>query len=415
MALKALVAATLLVLASTAPAVATATGGTQSGSAYTGTYVSFGTESDAVTNYSVTGRTVVDSVAVQSTEEAEAGGGLVADADLAAVTNFAGASVSLEARSETEAVVTTESGAEFRANDNDRGVLVVAPGSESQYVRANLSSGASAETDGEKRVVVTKGNATEGAFLVVGDGDVTVNEGGNVTAELESGSKLVYRQYAGGRSESERAQERLVTSGQAAAEVYYGAGASGSGSGSGAGNATVNVVRYDPATTVEVTERSANGLTMTVERAASEGTVVITSVSEGAVESTDDLSVTVDGSAAARVDSYSELEGAIGSDRSAYTVRSASNARASSDVAVAVNHFSVREVSVQSNGSATASTGGDGTATAAGGSGSDGGDGTTTGTDAAPSTTAGSGPGFGVLGTVVAVGAALFATRRRAA
>lgn len=411
MAFKTLAAAALLVLASTAPAAAVATGGTQSGSAYTGTYVSFGTESDAVTNYSVAGRTVVESVAVQSTGEAEASGGLTTDADLAAVTSFAGAAVSVDARTETGAVVTTGSGAELRANDNDRGILVIASGSESQYVRANLSSDSRAETAGEKRVVVTKGDGTEGAFLVVGDGDVTVNEAGNVTAELESGSKLVYRQYADGRSESEKTQERLITSGTATAEVYYGAESSGSG----AANHTIDVVRYDANTTVEVTERSANGLTMTVERSASAGKVVITSVSEGTMESTDDLSVTVDGSAAAKVDSYSELQGAIGSDRSAYLVRSDSTARASSDVVVAVNHFSAREVSVQSNGSATGSAGGDGTPTATDRSENDGGDGTATGTDAAPSTTDGSGPGFGVLGTVVALGAALFAARRRAA
>lgn len=406
MAFKTLAVAALLVLSITAPAAAVATDGTQSGSAYTGTYVSFGTESDAVTNYSVAGRTVVESVAVQSTGEVEAGGGLLADADLTAVTDFAGASVSVDARTETEAVVTTGSGAELRANDNDRGVLVVAAGSESQYVRANLSSDTSAETAGEKRVVVTKGDGTEGAFLVVGEGDVTVNEAGNVTAELGSGSKLVYRQYADGRSEGEKAQERLITSGQAAAEVYYQAETSGSA----AANHTVDVVRYDADTTVEVTERSANELTMTVERSTHDGKVVITSVSEGAVDSTDDLQVTVDGSAAARVDSYSELEGAIGGDRSAYLVRSDSTTKASTDVLVAVNHFSARELSVQSGGSEE---GGDAPPTATSGTGSGGTD-TATGTDV-PSTTGGSGPGFGVLGTVVALGATLFLARRRAA
>lgn len=408
---KALVVAALAVLASTAPAAAVATGGTQGGDAYTGTYVSFGTESDAVTDYSVTERTVVESVAVQSTDEAEAGGNLIADADvdLAAVTGFTGASVSVDARAETGAVVRAESGAELRANDNDRGVLVVDAGSESQYVRANLSSDASAEADGERRVVVTKEGGTEGVFLVVGEGDVTVNEAGNVTAELGSGSKLVYRQYREGRSDNEKAQERLITSGLAAAEVYYGA----EGSASDTGSQAVSVVRYDAGTTVEVTERSTNGVTMTVDRSASEGRVVIVSVSEKAVESAEDLSVTVDGEAAARVESYGELEGAIGGDRSAYTVRSDSNARAATDVAVAVNHFSAREVSVQSTGSATGSAGDDGTATATGGAGSDGGDGTAT--DPAPSTTEGSGPGFGVLATVAALGAALLVARRRSA
>jgi len=59
-------------------------------------------------------------------------------------------------------------------------------------------------------------------------------------------------------------------------------------------------------------------------------------------ESADDLAVTVDGEAAAEASSYSELAGGIGSDESRYMVTQSSDASATADVLVAVNHFGAR-------------------------------------------------------------------------
>ncbi|MFC7229019.1 hypothetical protein N0B31_16560 [Salinirubellus salinus] len=58
--------------------------------------------------------------------------------------------MNLDATASTNATVTTESGAELTAHDNDRGILVVRAGESGQVVHANVSSDAEAgpESDG---------------------------------------------------------------------------------------------------------------------------------------------------------------------------------------------------------------------------------------------------------------------------
>jgi hypothetical protein len=387
---KALAAALLLVVSAVGPTAAAAAGVTQEGSAYTGTHVTFKTKADAVADYSVNGNTVVDSVAVQSQSTAKSSGGLGVDVSLKAVTNFDAAGLSLASSSSTQATVEAESGATIAAHDNDRGIMVVSAGDESQYVNANLSADSQAEQAGEQRVVVQKESGATGAFIVVGDGDVTVNEQGNVSAELAEDSKLVYRQYEGERSDSEKQQEQLIADGTATAEVYY---QQAEESGEDGQQRTADVVRYSEDTTVEVTERSQNRVNMTVERAQSQGKVVIVSVSETAMENAQNAKVYVDGEAAVTAASYSEVQSAAnGGDTSKYLVQSSSSAQASTDVVVGINHFSARQMSVQS---------GDDSA-----SGGDDGDGS------GDSPTEGSGPGFGALAAIAAIGAALFARTR---
>ncbi|WP_255198436.1 hypothetical protein [Halorarius litoreus] len=395
--IKALAAALLLVVSAVGPATAAATGATQNAKAYSETYVAFETKGDAIADYSVNGETVVDSVAVQSTSEAESSGGLAAGADLTAVTNFDAAGLSLEssATTSTHATVTAESGATIEANDNDRGIMVVSAGESSQYVSANLTSDAEAQQSGESRVVVQKADGETGTFIVVGDGDVTVNEQGNVSAELQQGSKLVYRQYGDERSDSEKKQEELIAEGTATAEVYYQQADSSSEDGT---QRTANVVQYGEDTTVEVTEQSKNQVNMTVERAESQGKVVIVSVSDAAMENAENAQVYVDGKAAVQASSYSEVQSAAnGGETSKFLVQSSSSAEASSDVVVGINHFSERQMSVQS---------GDGD----GSSGSDGGDGGDGSSD--DTATEGTGPGFGAIAAIAAFGAALFARTR---
>ncbi|WP_255151825.1 hypothetical protein [Halorarius halobius] len=387
---KALAATLLLVVSAVGPATAAAVGATQDAEAYSGTYVSFQANGDAVADYSVNQKTVVDSVAVQSTSEAESSGGLTSDIDLTAVTNFEAAGLSVasnfEGSASTTATVESESGATIKANDNDRGIMVVTASENSQYVRANVSSGSEAEAAGENRVVVTGDDGATGTFIVVGEGDVTVNEEGHVSAELQQGADLVYRQYNEERSDSEKQQEQLIAEGKATAEVYYQQAAE---SGSDGEQRTTNVVNYGQETTVEVTSKSQSHVNMTVERAQSQGKVVIVSASEAALNNAENAEVYVDGEAAAQASSYSEVKSATnGGDTSKYLVRSSSSAQASSDVVVGVNHFSERQMSVQSADDSSA--------------GDDGG-------DADTSPTGDGGPGFGVLAAIAAIGAALYA------
>lgn len=89
---------------------------------------------------------------------------------------------------------------------------------------------------------------------------------------------------------------------------------------------------------------------VTVDRAASEGKIVIASVSENALEAADTLEVMVDGEAVVEASSQSELEGAFGSDESRYMVVGGGSAEATTKVLVAVNHFSERTITMTSAG-----------------------------------------------------------------
>ncbi|WP_306053484.1 putative sodium/potassium/calcium exchanger [Natronococcus wangiae] len=318
--------------------------GAQSDSdAYAGAYVAFEASGNALTDYRVDDDPVFEnvSVAAQSDHQTEAGVG--ADVSLAAVTNLSGAGLEFDARSETRAEVSTEGSASINAHDTERGILTVDAGDEAQYVELELAGESEAEADGDR--VVVESDERTGAFVVVGDGDVTVNEQGDVTADLESESTLVFRSYADGeRDDDAEAQEELIADGTATAEVYVD---------ERDGDRVADVATYGQGVAVETQSQSEDRLEMTVERARSEGTVVITSVSESALEaaeSADDLEVTVDGEAAAEASSYSELEGGIG-EEPRYMVSQSGEASAAADVLVAVDHFSEREVAIQDSGS----------------------------------------------------------------
>lgn len=350
---------TITVLVSVLLLVSTAgvgTVGAQDAEAYSGSNVTFETENGAIVDYAVDGQTMVESVETQSQSNAESQGSVEAGASLSAVTDVSSSGISVDSTTETSASVEAESGASMTAHDNEHGILVVSSGDESQYVTANLSSSTEAEQDGERRVVVTKDDGTQGTFVVVGDGEVTVNEAGNVSADVGQDGKLVFRSYPDERSSDDEEQEQLIADGKAAAEVYV-MGSAESGSESG-GELATDVVTYSEDTTVEVTEKSEGTVRMTAERSQEEGKVVITSVSEEAISSTEDLEVTVDGEAAAQASSYSELESAAnGGDSSKFLVEQSSSAEANADVLVAVNHFSSREVAMSEGGDGS---GGDG-------------------------------------------------------
>jgi PGF-CTERM protein len=382
------------------PAGVAAQSGSGNASAYAGTHVSFDVAESAVTDYRVANESVFSSVKVQSQSGAESGGLLSADASLSAVTSIAGSALSVESRTSASASIRAEGSASMSAHDNGHGVLVVSSGDSDQYVVANLSSGASAEAESEGGVAVTTANGTEGTFIVVGDGNATVNDDGDVSAALDAGSKLAFRAYPGGKDGADERGEEMIANGTATAEVH--AMAQG-------GEAVFDTVTYAGNTTVESTTRAEGSVNATVDRASSTGTVVIASVSEEAVAAASDITVEVDGEAAAEASSDAALRNAIGSNTSKYAVAAGGAAEARTDVFVAVNHFSERTVSVQDGGSESGADG-DGGADGADG-GSDGESGDSDG-DGGDTTASGGTPGFGPLAALAAL-AALVLLRRR--
>jgi PGF-CTERM protein len=380
--------------------------GQASGEAYAGTHVSFDASENAVTDYAVRSETMLDSVKVESQSSAEDSALVDVGASASAVTQINGAGVSVGATTETEARVEADNGATLTAHDNDRGILVVESGDQSDYVVANLSTDANASAESDSQVEVTTENGTEGTFIVVGEGNATVNDDGDVTAHLGDDGRLVFRAYPDEKDDNDDEQEQLIADGNAKAEAYVmAANESEDGSESGADGdgeqVVVDTVSYGQNTTVETAETANGTVTFTVNRTTHEGTVLITSVSDKAVDASENLSVTVDGEAAVEAATQSQLQSAIGSEQSRYMVESSGEASASADVLVAVNHFSERSVSMTSASSDDSETTDDTTE-------SDPADG---GEDATENNGGGV-PGFGVTAALVAlVGAALLARR----
>ncbi|GGL70376.1 PGF-CTERM sorting domain-containing protein [Halocalculus aciditolerans] len=378
-----------------------------SASAYAGAHVSFDVAENAVTDYAVENATVFQSVAVQSQSKAASGG--VLSGSLSSAVRIDAAGLALGSTTRTSATVRADSGATIRAHDNGHGILTVSSGSESQVVVANLSNDASASAEDDGQVAVTAGDGTEGTFLVVGDGTVSVNEQGNVTATLDENATLVFRSYPDGKSESDDHQERLIANGTAAGEAYVM---------TQGGESVTDSVNYTSDFTVTATQSAENEVTVTADHAESRGKVVITSVTERAVGTLSDVRVAVDGNAAAKATTYGELTDAIGSDRSRYMVRetSSASASASADVLIAFNHFSERQATLSGGNESTDSTTASDSTTSTTASDS------TASTTASDSTTAGDGsettqtnsPGFGVLAALVAFAGVALARRRRA-
>jgi PGF-CTERM protein len=326
-----LVVAVLVITAATAPGAVA-----QSGEAYSGTHVSFETEGSSISDYAVNGNTLFENVSVGSASESDLGIGT--DASVSAITAIEAAGLSVDSRTEASVTVTADSGAELRSHDNDRGHLIVEAGNEDQHVIAELDGEADAESEGD-RVVVETADGTTATALVVGDGEVAVNDDGDLSADLESDAVLVIRSNGEERSEDDRQQESLIESGQAAAELHVM---------ERDGERVDDVVQYGEDTSVETSQQAETTVEVTVDRTTSEGTVLLTTVSESVIENAEAIDVRVDGEAAAQASGYSELESAAaGEGGSAYLV-SESSAAASADVLVAIDHFSERTVTMES-------------------------------------------------------------------
>ena len=368
------------------------------GEAYTGAHVQFDAASNAITGYTVDDQVLVENVSVQSSSEARSQAGVDVGAGLESTTDFQGAGVDLASQAGASVTVQIQSGAELQAHDTQRGVFQVRANDDAQIVRAELNDSVDARSEGDsdKRVVVSKDDGSQGAFIVVGDGEVVVDQNGDVTAEVEQGSQLVYRQYQGERSDSDEEAERMIEEGTATAEIYVQEGQSeGEESAEDGQETAVHAIQYGQDTTVEVADRSRNAVNMTVDRSESQGKVVLATVSDAAFENADSIEVFVDGEAAAQADSYSAVEqSAREGDEPRYYVEQSSSAEASTDVTIGIDHFSARNVVLSS------------------GDGDQGTDGGSNDTDGSGDTDA-DGAGFGALGALAALAAALIAARRR--
>lgn len=453
---------------------ATQAAGNGSVRAYSGTYVSFDADARAVTDYAVGGETMLQSVKVESKRSVARGGLVDLGAGLSAVTDIEGAGLGVTATTRTEATVAAESGATLTAHDNPRGLVVIAGSNrsnQSNYVVADLPAGTNATADGDSQVEVAAENGTEGTFIVVGAGNATVNDEGDVSARLGDGGLLVFRAYPDGKDDRDEKQEELIAEGTARAEAYVmvqngseatpsgtnasetnasetnagGTNASNGANTTDGANATdvdesatntnesarivVDTVSYGANTTIETAGTAAGSVSFAVSRTTDEGTILLTGVSERAL-AVEDLEVTVDGEAAAEARTYTQLKSAVGSDRSRYVVERAgggesASADANADVLVAVNRFSERTVSIASESaseesSADGATGGDGESGDATGDdpttddGEDASEATATTTVADDGTGTGTGvPGFTLSAALLGLVGALLLARRR--
>ncbi|USZ71561.1 PGF-CTERM sorting domain-containing protein [Natronosalvus halobius] len=329
-----------LVAAAGVGASSTESSATTQSETYAGSHLEFEASGSALTNYAVGGETVFSSVAVDSQSNAGVGGG--AGIDLGTVVSLEGAGLSVSAESQTKTRIESESGATLSAHDNERGILVVRAGGDAQVVEAQLGENVQASAEGDGERVFVEGDERNGVFLVIGDGDVTVNEEGNVAASLEGESTLVFRSYADGeRTDETKSQEQLIADGSAAAEVYVE---------QRDGETVADAVTYGEDLTLEAKQEGERRVDVTVDRAIEEGTIVMTTVEEETVGTLEDLEVRVDGEAAAQASSHSELESAIGGEESAYMVSQHAEAEATATVYVAFNHFSERTASIDGSG-----------------------------------------------------------------
>ncbi len=325
----------------------------QQAEGYAGTHVSFETTDNAVVDYQVDGQQMFTSAEVEARSDAEARGtggvgvGIGAGIDLGAVSNIAGASVAATATARTSANVDFEGSAGLSAHDNSNAVLVLEAGGEEQLVQVEVPANAEAEARSDV-IVSTEKDGVEGSYIVVGDGEVDVNDEGDVTAHLGEDARMVFRAYTEGKTQDDRRQERIVANGNAAAEVQF------------VGDHT----EVDGATYLEDVEAEGRNtgrdqVEVEVSRVEADGKVVMTTVSEAAVGSSQAFDVEVDGEAATEVDTYSDLEAAVDGDAPAYKVVGETSAESHAQVLVALDHFSDRNIEITASDEDDGEDGGD--------------------------------------------------------
>ena len=141
MRLKSAVLAAVLVVSLVGAAAAPAATQQAEGEAYSGTFVQFQTNSNAVADYAVDGSVVVENVTAQSASETDGGIGIGASSS----TSIDGSGISSQNSAGAKASVAFESGTDMEANDNQRGVVTFTSTDGEQVVQANVSGQAESE------------------------------------------------------------------------------------------------------------------------------------------------------------------------------------------------------------------------------------------------------------------------------
>lgn len=299
---------------------------------YDGLYVSLDLDDNAVTGYAVGDQVVAASIHASSAGQPGAG-----DANLSNLTNLEGEAFDDQQVGETTATMSTPT-AQLQAHDNPRGIFTVRPTAEPQYVRIELPDGAETVEEDNGTVTYRTDEGVAASVVVVGDGEVTIEEG-NVLARLVSESQLVMRTAPDGPSEEFTGQNELVADGLALAEVYVVERDP---------DVVTDTVVYDRGTTVTGSRSAESAIAVTVERGASDGGVVIAAASRSIVPA-EGVNVTVDDESIERADGYDELGDAVENDRLQFALTEGSAIDATS-VAVAVGEFpdSSRRIGVSS-------------------------------------------------------------------
>lgn len=306
---------------------------------YQASHVGFDAKQNSVVNFSVGGQQIFESFSVvaKSDTETQSGGTIGVGVGLGEVTNIAKSAMSMRSQTDKNAVLETESGADIKIHNNDRGIITVTPSENSQIANINISPNTRATTETDKKVVITKEDNSEGVFLIVGDGEVTVNNNRNVIADIEQNRKLVYRDYKQQRSDDDRQQENLISNQNATAEVYIEQTDNQYRS---------NIVQYGD-TTVETTDQRQGQINLSVDRTQNQGKIILTTISNQAINPTNNISVQIDGETITQVETYNQLQSSIQQDNPSFLINQQSSTQSVSDIAIAIDHFSTRQITIQ--------------------------------------------------------------------
>lgn len=330
--------ATLLVVSMAAPATVAPAAADEH--EYDGEHVAFDVESDGIAEYSVNNETLFSSVDVRAASEADVRVG--ADLETSAFAGLEGAALESTSTTTAAARFESENGARVAAHDTERGHLTVHATEERTLVEINMS--APVGTTPKGTVIVVGGAKQVGSVFVVGEGSVSVNDEGNIVADLPKGSGLVFRSNGENRDDEDQATERLIERGTAAGEAYVS---------ERDGEVVADTVEYDTDIDVEVAQYDQGFLELSVQRTTENGTIVVMEITEDLIEDPGDADVRVSGEQATRVDSHAELRQSLGNGEHTYTVSQATTSQANAAILVAIDNFSEQTVIVEERQEAT--------------------------------------------------------------
>lgn len=311
----------LLVTVGLVASAATVTG--LQGGEESGDHITLEFTNQQVVNYTVGNQTFLASIQAQSVEQVETDG-------LQSLTEFEGSAMESTGEDEATWLVNTQSNANFEFNDNPHGTFIAEGVDVAQYARFVVAEGVEATDENQRKVTLTTDGNAAASFILVGDGEVTVNQNGDVVARIGDASTLVFRAYPDGKSNSDEQMERYIENGNGVAEIY--ARQPGTDS-------IVDHARYqqDVAPTAEQTDDTT--VQTDIEYTEGESGVVLFTLSQAFTEASGAINATVNGQQAQEVTSFGELDGALDGNQSRYMVV---ELESRTDVIVAVNQFAAQ-------------------------------------------------------------------------